>query len=93
MPLQVDAVFLYILGKNTFQLSKTDLQTTSRYNTYTNKGLPPGPITNPGIDSILAAVTPITTKYLYYLSDRKGNLYYAATYEQHLANKYKYLGN
>jgi UPF0755 protein len=91
MPLQVDAVFLYILGKNTFQLTKTDLQTVSLYNTYTNRGLPPGPITNPGVDALLAAVTPITTNYLYYLSDRQGNLHYAVTYEQHLKNKNKYL--
>ncbi len=93
MPLQVDAVFLYILGKNTFQLTRTDLQPDSSYNTYTNRGLPTGPITNPGLDSILSAVPPITTNYLYYLSDRHGNLYYAATYEQHLKNKAKYLGN
>lgn len=91
MPLQVDAVFPYIIGKNSFNLTKTDLKTDSPYNTYKNKGLPPGPIANPGLDAILAAVTPIQTKYLYYLSDRQGNFHYSQTYAQHLANQRRYL--
>ena len=92
MRLQVDAVFPYIIGKNSFQLTREDLQTESPYNTYTNKGLPPGPITNPGLDAILAAVTPTKTKYVYYLSDHDGNFHYSVTYEQHLQAKTKYLG-
>jgi UPF0755 protein len=91
MPLQVDAVFPYIIGKNSFDLTQSDLKVNSPYNTYTNKGLPPGPIANPGLDAILAAVTPIETDYLYYLSDLNGNFHYSATYEQHLAAKSKYL--
>ncbi len=91
MPLQVDAVFPYIMGKNTFELTREDLQFDSPYNTYTNKGLPPGPINNPGLDSILAAATPTKTKYVYFLSDKSGNFHYAVTYAQHLANKKKYL--
>jgi UPF0755 protein len=91
MPLQVDAVFPYIIGKNSFDLTKTDLKTDSPYNTYTNKGLPPGPIANPGLDAIVAAITPVATDYLYYLSDTHGNMYYSATYSQHLAAKQKYL--
>jgi UPF0755 protein len=93
MPLQVDAVFPYIIGKNTFQLTHKDLQTDSPYNTYTNKGLPPGPIANPGLNAILAAVTPIQTNYLFYLSDKHGNIHYRVTYDQHLAAKDKYIGN
>ena len=91
MPLQVDAVFPYILGKNTFELTREDLQFDSPYNTYKYKGLPPGPINNPGIDSILAAATPVKSKYVYFLSDKSGNFHYAVTYAQHLANKRKYL--
>ncbi len=91
MPLQVDAVFPYILGKNTFELTREDLQFDSPYNTYKYKGLPPGPINNPGLDSILAAATPIKSKYVYFLSDKSGNFHYAVTYAQHLANKKKYL--
>ena len=91
IPLQVDAVFPYIIGKNTFTLTHADLKTDSPYNTYTNKGLPPGPITNPGLDSILAAMNPTTSTYLFYLSDHSGNFHFCATYVCHTANKAKYL--
>jgi UPF0755 protein len=91
MPLQVDAVFLYINGKNSYQLTLNDLATSSPYNTYKYKGLPPGPIDNPGIDAIIAAVTPIESDYLYYLSDRHGNTYYAETFEEHKKNRRLYL--
>jgi UPF0755 protein len=93
MPLQVDAVFPYILGKNTFQVTKTDLATTSAYNTYVNKGLPPGPIDNPSMQAILAAVTPVKSNYVYYMSDLQGNLHFCITYTCQLANQRKYLGN
>lgn len=93
MPLQVDAVFPYIIGVSSLDLTKADLQVDSPYNTYTHKGLPPGPIANPGMDSILAAVTPIKSNYLYYLSDKQGNFHYSATYAGQLANQRKYLGN
>lgn len=91
MPLQVDAVFPYIIGKNTYQVTLEDLKTDSPYNTYKYAGLPYGPISNPGLDSILATVTPIDTNYLYYLSDRKGNMYYSVDYEGHLKNKALYM--
>jgi len=93
MKLQVDAVFPYIIGVNTFDLTKADLATTSPYNTYVYKGLPPGPIDNPSIDSILAAVEPTKNNYLFYLSDLQGNLHYCATYSCQLANQKKYLRN
>lgn len=91
MPLQVDAVFPYIIGKNSLQLTRTDLKVNSPYNTYIHKGLPPGPITNPGIDSILAAVTPVPTTYVFYLSDLNGDFHYSATYTEHLAKQKHYL--
>ena len=91
MPLQVDAVFGYIKGKDTYSPSLKDLEIDSPYNTYRNKGLPPGPIANPGLEAIIAAVTPIESEYLYYLTDREGVMRYATTYEGHLANKRKYL--
>ena len=91
MPLDVDAVFPYITGKTNGDITHADLQIDSPYNTYLNKGLPPGPITNPGLDSIMAAATPTTTPYLYYLSDKKGNFHYSATYAGQLANERKYL--
>ena len=91
MPLQVDAVFGYINERDTYSPSLEDLQVDSPYNTYRNKGLPPGPIANPGLEAIIAAVTPIESEYLYYLTDREGIMRYATTYEGHLANKRKYL--
>ena len=59
MKLQVDAVFPYIIGVNSLQLTKADLATSSPYNTYLHAGLPPGPIANPSLDSILATVEPL----------------------------------
>lgn len=91
MPLQVDATFLYINGKKTHELTREDLRDTSPYNTYMYKGLPPGPITNPGLDSIQAALNPIKNEYWYYLSDKEGGMHYAETYNEHLANKAKYI--
>ncbi len=91
MPLQTDATFPYYLGRNTYEVTLTDLQTDHPYNTYTNKGLPPGPISNPGLDSIMAAAQPTKNTYVFFLSDRQGNFHYAVTYEQHLANRQKYL--
>ncbi|HYC83491.1 MAG TPA: endolytic transglycosylase MltG, partial [Candidatus Paceibacterota bacterium] len=69
MPLQVDAVFPYIMGKNTFELTLDDLRVDSPYNTYKYKGLPPAPISNPGLESIKAALSPHTSPYFFYLSD------------------------
>lgn len=87
MLLQVDAPFQYYNGKNSYTLTKDDLAEDHEYNTYVNKGLPPTAITNPGIDSIRAAIAPANTDYLYFLSDKKGNLYYAKTFEEHKRNR------
>ncbi len=91
MPLQVDAVFPYINGKNTYQLTLEDLTIDSPYNTYKYKGLPKGPISSPGLDSLQSAITPIKTPYLFYLSDKDGEMHYAKTFEEHVRNKDKYL--
>lgn len=91
MPLQVDAPFLYLLGKKSSELTVADLQIKSAYNTYRNKGLPAGPIGNPGIAAIRAALHPTASTYLYYLSDKNGTMHYAKTFDEHVANKAKYL--
>lgn len=91
MPMQVDAVFPYINGKNTYTLTLDDLKIDSPYNTYKYKGLPIGPISNPGLDSILAAVNPKKSDNLYYLSDRSGNMYYAEDFDAHKKNKKLYI--
>lgn len=91
MPLQVDATFMYLIGKKSSELTAADLKMKSTYNTYTNKGLPAGPIGNPGIAAIRAAVHPTASSYLYYLSDDNGGMHYAKTFDEHIANKAKYL--
>jgi peptidoglycan lytic transglycosylase G len=91
MALQVDATFLYTLGKGSFDLTMKDLTTDSPYNTYTNKGLPPTPIGSPSMDSIEAALHPIQSDYLFYLADRTGVTHYAKTYAEHLLNRKLYL--
>jgi len=91
MPLQVDSSFKYINGKTTSNLTLDDLKIDSPYNSYIHKGLPPTPISNPGLASISATVTPIKTDYLYFLSDKIGNMHYAKTYAEHLRNKELYL--
>ena len=91
MALQVDAVFPYIIGKNTYEVNLEDLKNKSPYNTYVHKGLPPGPITNPGFNSIVATLEPIEHNYLYYLSDRQHNTYYAEDFEGHKRNRVLYL--
>ena len=91
MPLQVDAPFLYILGKTSAELTLADLKKDSPYNTYVNRGLPIGPIGNPGFSALRAAVFPASSPYLYYLSDNEGIMHYAKTFEEHKANKEKYL--
>lgn len=93
MLLQVDAAFLYTSGKGTFDLTVKDLQSDSPYNTYKYKGLPPGPIGSPSLDSLLAAVTPIKSDYLYYLADKNSVTHYSKTYEEHLRKKRLYLGS
>ncbi|HDQ16627.1 MAG TPA: endolytic transglycosylase MltG [Candidatus Vogelbacteria bacterium] len=91
MPLQIDAVFPYIMGKNTFELTLEDLQYDSPYNTYRYRGLPPGAIANPSLDSLEATLYPIPNEYWYYLSDKEGNMHYTITHDEHLKNKQKYL--
>jgi UPF0755 protein len=91
MPLQIDAPFKYYNGKNSYTLTKDDLAEDHPYNTYLNKGLPPTPINNPGIDSIRAAITPTPNQYWYFLSDKKGNTYYAVDFEGHKRNRGLYL--
>jgi UPF0755 protein len=91
MPLQVDAVFGYIFNRDTYSPSFTDLKVDSPYNTYTHTGLPPGPIDNPGLDSLETVLHPTKTDYLYYLTDKSGVMHYATTYAGHQANQRKYL--
>jgi UPF0755 protein len=89
--LQSDATLSYILKDNNPQHSGADLQINSPYNTYKYRGLPPGPIANPGLTAIRAAIYPLATDYYYFLTTPDKQIYYAKTYDGHLQNKYKYL--
>lgn len=91
MPLQVDVTFDYINGKGTFSLTREDLALDSPYNTYVYKGLPPGPIASPSLDSIEAALTPTDSSYLYFLADHSGTVYYSETFDEHVQKKRMYL--
>ena len=71
--------------------SSTYQQKAAAYDTYRCTGLPAGPICNPGMDAILAALSPETTAYYYFISDSDGNFYFAETLEQHEANIANYL--
>ncbi|MEI7621262.1 MAG: endolytic transglycosylase MltG [Candidatus Moraniibacteriota bacterium] len=91
MPLQSDATLEYALGTNKFQHSIEETKLDSPYNTYRNKGLPPGPVSNPSLNSIVATLKPQATDFVYFLSDPKtGMTVFAKTYPEHLANKTKY---
>ena len=97
MKLDIDATVQYALGweedekrwwkKN---LTSADLKISSPYNTYRNAGLPPTPISNPGLSSILSVINPSKTNYLYYISDKSGHLHFATTIKEHNANIQKY---
>jgi UPF0755 protein len=87
MKLQSCATIQYILGKPKEKLEESDLEIESPYNTYLYKGLPPGPICNPGIDSIIAALEPANEDYLYFILGDNGRHIFSKTYEEHLKNK------
>lgn len=98
MKLDIDATLQYMLGyqpqeKRWWKRSVTnqDKSINSPYNTYRNAGLPPTPISNPGLASMQAVVNPAQTNYLYYVSDAQGFNHYAETFKQHEANIAKYL--
>lgn len=94
MALQIDATLQYIKGNHSdwwpIPLAKDKLL-NSPFNTYQHPGLPPKPIANPGLASLKAAMNPVKTEYLYYVSDSNGNNHYAEDLEGHQANIAKYL--
>ena len=91
MRLQLDSTVFYVAPEGTSRLSNTDLFIASPYNTYRHSGLPPGPISNPGVDAIDAAAHPSQTKYLYYvLGSKDGSQTFATTYKEFLVAVKKY---
>lgn len=87
MPLQIDATVLYALGKHKRRVMYKDLRVKSPYNTYRNRGLPPGPIASPGFQSIISALHPSRTNYLYYVATGRGDHIFSETYEEHIKAK------
>lgn len=88
MRLQTDPTVLYGILDQTHEMKKNitkkDLTKWTRYNTYTFKGLPFGPIANPGKEALVAAVKPEKTDYLYFVSRNDGTHVFSETYNQHL---------
>lgn len=91
MRLESDATVTYITGSKSPRATIAETRISSPYNTYQVIGLPPGPISNPSLDSILAVVEPADTDYLYFLTDESGRAYFAETFEQHQQNRERYL--
>lgn len=88
--LQSCATLAYFLDTDKMQFSFEETRTDSPYNTYINPGLPPGPICNPGLESIRAAIYPEKTDYYYFLSNPEtGEMVYSETIEEHNRNKDK----
>ncbi len=84
MPLQSCATVQYLLGERKSVLTDQELAIDSPYNTYKNEGLPPGPIANPGLKSIDAALKPQQTDYLFFvLTGEDGSHTFTKTYEEH----------
>ena len=86
--LEIDATVQYLLDKQKERLYEKDLKVDSPYNTYKNEGLPPGPISSPGLASIEAALTPEASEYFFYVTKKDGSQghLFAKTYKEHLAN-------
>lgn len=85
MKLDIDATVQYALGRHRSRLYYRDLEAESPYNTYTHAGLPPGPISNPGIDSIKAAIHPAEVDYFYYVARPDGSHVFSRTLDEHNA--------
>jgi len=90
-PLQVDATITYITGRRTIRISLAETKIDSPYNTYKYLGLPIGPISNPGLNSILAALNPVKSDFWFYLSALDGRTIFSKTYEEHNLAIAKYL--
>lgn len=99
-PLEIDATLQYALGYQSNEktwwkrtLYNEDKLIVSPYNTYKHKGLPPGPIGNPGLSSIKAVIYAKPSEYWFYLHDDRGVVHYGRTLEEHTANIETYLAH
>jgi len=83
MKLEADPTIQYIIPDGPRRLLYSDLKINSPYNTYINKGLPPGPVNNPGIDAILAALQPDVHNFLFFVATGDGGHKFSENYSQH----------
>jgi len=93
MPLQSDPTVIYGIKQFNGNLTKEDLLRPTPYNTYLRGGLPPGPICNPGRDSLLAALNPAPVHYLYFVSRNDGAHYFSSDLEDHNRAVWRYQKN
>jgi UPF0755 protein len=91
MRLESDATVNYALGTSRRQPTFADVAVVHPYNTYVNHGLPPGPIGNPGIAAIRATLYPAEHDFLFFLHPIDGRIKLSRTFQEHLANKARYL--
>lgn len=89
--LEADSTVNYATGKSLPSVTYDDLKINSPWNTYKYRGLPPSPISNPGADSIRAAIFPKSNSYWYFLTTPEGKVIYSKTFLEHTMNKNKYL--
>ena len=89
MLLQADPTIQYIIPGKPRRLFNKDLKVDNPYNTYKYKGLPPGPINNPGLAALEAALNPIKTEYLYFVSNGEGRHTFTHTVDEHNQEKLK----
>ncbi|MCD8494620.1 MAG: endolytic transglycosylase MltG [Candidatus Pacebacteria bacterium] len=91
MLLQVDAPFMYTIGKGSAQLTRADLASDSPYNTYRLRGLPPTAIGSPSLSAIRAALYPLDSPYFFYLHGNDGIVRYGRNFEEHIRNRQRHL--
>ncbi|WKZ29065.1 MAG: endolytic transglycosylase MltG [Patescibacteria group bacterium] len=89
--LEADSTVNYITGHSKPSVSYAETRIDHPWNTYKYRGLPAGPIGNPGMTAIIAAIRPKSNPYWYFLTDEAGTVYYGKTLDEHNANKAKYL--
>lgn len=90
MRLQTDPTVIYGIENFDGNLTRKQLRTPSPYNTYINEGLPPTPIANPGFDSLLAAVQPAESDYIFFVAKGDGTHEFTTNYKDHSRAVYKY---
>ncbi|MBL8006365.1 MAG: endolytic transglycosylase MltG [Ignavibacteria bacterium] len=93
MRLEADPTIQYIIPDGPRRLLYSDLKINSKYNTYLFKGLPPGPINNPGTDAIEAAINPDTHEYIFFVATGEGGHKFSENYQQHLQAVKEYKSN